>query len=374
MFYGSSDHCAQVTEDDVQNLAKVISILTDFRLTRWSRGEKKSRTSLMLSSDICALLTPILLYCSPSVSLVLLKQNQLLMAVPRAISSLITTEDADKTMTNICIRFYTQFLQSKCKQTNLIEDTNDKQTGKPSDTIETEKKVDSSDIIPLSQDLISSYFELHRKIQQNLDENEISTRQEQIKALYTQEWKKLDTLQLKFDNQQLKHDNFSLNEQLSQLRNELQRTQSEKDQFRNENIQMAHEIDRLKLIPLTHLTTQSQQSSNPISLVENKQQTIIDQLQHLSPHEITQEQAKQCIQEIKYRRETFNDHDMKKSICGSLKHLGSDLYSSPVHFLHELIQVIITFLFLLTLIRFSLFFYRMQKITSMMIQLYHVYV
>ncbi|CAF1046756.1 unnamed protein product [Rotaria sp. Silwood1] len=29
---------------------------------------------------------------------------------------------------------------------------------------------------------------------------------------------------------------------------------------------------------------------------------------------------------------------MRKSICGSLKHLGSDLYSSSVHFLHELIQ------------------------------------
>ncbi|CAF5154930.1 unnamed protein product, partial [Rotaria sp. Silwood1] len=62
------------------------------------------------------------------------------------------------------------------------------------------------------------------------------------------------------------------------------------------------------------------------------------ELQKLSPNEITKEQAEKCIREIFHRRTTFNDNDMRKSICGSLKNLGSDLYSSSVHFLHELIQ------------------------------------
>ncbi|CAF1374580.1 unnamed protein product [Rotaria sordida] len=68
------------------------------------------------------------------------------------------------------------------------------------------------------------------------------------------------------------------------------------------------------------------------------QEDIISQLQNVSPHGITVKQAEQCIREIYRRRTTFDDHDMRKSICGSLKHLGSDLYSSSVHFLHELIQ------------------------------------
>jgi hypothetical protein len=29
---------------------------------------------------------------------------------------------------------------------------------------------------------------------------------------------------------------------------------------------------------------------------------------------------------------------MRKSICGSLRHLGADLYSSALHFIHELVQ------------------------------------
>lgn len=105
-------------------------------------------------------------------------------------------------------------------------------------------------------------------------------------------------------------------------------------------MRMAQEIDHLKATPINIKTIEVQQSTAVVSTNDN-QENIIDQLKDLLPDEITKEQAEKCIREIYYRRTTFNDPDMRKSICGSLKHLGSDLYSSPVHFLHELIQVII---------------------------------
>lgn len=344
LFYGSAEHCAQVTEEDVHQLAEVIHILVDPRVSCWSRSENKTRANFMLLTDICALLTPILLHGLPSVSLALLNKDHLLVTVPKAISSLLKTEDADKKMTNICIRFYTQFVQSKCKQPKLNNDINNEQNIEPSDIepsdiTPTEKNLDPC-ILTLSQDLISSYFDLYRQIQRTSTFDEKSLQQEQMQRLLNDEWKKLDILKLQHHNEQLKHEHMSLQEELSKLRNELQRTQSEKDQFRTENTRMAQEIDRLKLMSTTGITTVSQPSSSLASdNNNNNQENTIDELKHLSPHEITREQAEQCIKEIHRRRTTFNDHDMRKSICGSLKHLGSDLYSSPVHFLHELIQV-----------------------------------
>jgi hypothetical protein len=170
--------------------------------------------------------------------------------------------------------------------------------------------------------------------------NEKSAQREQIQRLLKEEWKKLDTLQLQHDHEQLKHKHKAVEEELAQLRNKLERTQSERDQLRKENMRMAQEIDRLKLMPTTGITTESQQSPSPVSTTNNNQENTIDELKNLSPHEITTKQAEQCIKEIYHRRPTFNDPDMRTSICGSLKHLGSDLYSSPVHFLHELIQVV----------------------------------
>jgi hypothetical protein len=323
----------------MHTFAEVIDILADPRMARWSRGENKSRTSLMLISHLCALLTPILLYGLPSTSLALLKEYHLLTAVSKAIVNFLKTEGTDEANINMCVRFYTHFVQSKCKLEKLDDDTEEKEDAKLSDAKTIEHSISSSAPLNLSQDLISSYFNLHRQIQRISLLDEKSVQQEQIQALLKEEWKKLDILQLQHDYEQLKHENMSLQEELSQLKDKLQRTQLENDQFRKENIRMAQEIDNLKLMPTTSITIESQQLSNSASAVNNNKDNTIDELTNLSPHEISKEQAEQCIREIYHRRTTFNDHDMRKSICGSLKHLGSDLYSSPVHFLHELIQV-----------------------------------
>jgi hypothetical protein len=317
LFYGSADHCAQVVEDDIRNWVEAINVLADPRMSCWARGEDKLRMSLLLISELCALLTPILLYGLPSVNLALLNEDRLLVTVPTAIRGLLNAKHIDEDRTNMCIRFYSQFVQSKCKQEELADITDDIEEQSLSDAKTTEQTVNASAPLNLSQDLISSYFDLYRQIQTT--------------SLFDQ----------KSIQQELKKHQTSLKDELSQLKNELQRTQSERDQFRKENMRMAQEIDNLKLRPVSSVTEESQQTSMPVAADKNNQDNTVDELQALSPHEITVEQAEKCIREIHHRRTTFNDHDMRKSICGSLKHLGSDLYSSPVHFLHELIQVIL---------------------------------
>jgi hypothetical protein len=131
---------------------------------------------------------------------------------------------------------------------------------------------------------------------------------------------------------------------LTHLSEELQRTQSARDQYLTEKIQVAQEIDRLKLATPTNVIIKTNRVPASVSTEKDitDQTDIINQLKTVLPHQITTEQAEQFIREIYRRRTTFQDEDMRKSICGSLKHLGSDLYSSSVHFLHELIQVNVT--------------------------------
>jgi predicted nucleic acid-binding Zn-ribbon protein len=195
--------------------------------------------------------------------------------------------------------------------------------------------------LSLTEDLLSSYYNLYRQFQKSILFEENSAQQKQLQALFETEWKKIDILQLKHDYDQLKKEHQSTDEKLAHLRDELQRIQSERDQLQREQIQMAQEIDRLKSATPTNVIVQSDQVQTNFSIKKNinDQINIIDQLQDLLPHQIKTEQAEQFIQEIYHRRTTFDDPDMRKSICGSLKHLGSDLYSSSVHFLHELIQV-----------------------------------
>ncbi|CAF1231547.1 unnamed protein product [Rotaria sp. Silwood1] len=344
LFYGSADHCAQVTEDDVHNLAEVIEVLADVRMIRWSNGEKKSRYTPMLISELCALLSPILLYSSPAVNLALVNEDNLLLTVPKAIHYLLKMKSIDQDTIDACICFYTQFVQSKFKRNELVIDIQDEEKNEQLDTKTIEQSIDSFVPLQISKDLIVSYYNLYRQIQETSLSEEKSAQQNQIQILFDEEWKKFNIQQLEHNYKQVENEKKSLNEELTKLRHELQRTQSERDQFRKDNIQMAQEIDNLKLRPIISNIEKSQQLSAVVSTAttttnnNNDQNNIIDELQKLSPNEITKEQAEKCIREIFHRRTTFNDNDMRKSICGSLKNLGSDLYSSSVHFLHELIQ------------------------------------
>ena len=351
LLHGSADHCANITVDDVQVLAEVMQVLSSRRLSSWTRGDSRARLSLILISDLCAILTPILLYSSPAVHSALFDQVSLLTAVPRAIEGLVKFGANNAGVIDMCVRFYTKFVQ--CKFTHDESPNDDSENESPtleetpenvSATIAAEPINDQTVALKLNDDLIASYFRLYRDFQRSESLDESLARQEQRRDLFETEWKKLNVLQLKHDYDQLQADHRSTQDELMLLRSELQRTQSERDQLRKENGHMAEEIDRLKLnsASQTNVTTSEPAATHasPASTSESQQENIVDQLQSLRPCEITREQAEKCIHELNHRRATFDDHDMRKSICGSLKHLGSDLYSSSVHFLHELIQVV----------------------------------
>jgi len=332
----------QVTEDDVHQIVEAIEALTDSRLTRWGQGENRSRLSLLFVIDLCTFLTPILLHGRPKISLVLINETRLLTLIPRTISMLLRDSVCKIDAIDVCLRFYTRLIESKYKQGDITDDdSDDEEDIKTPPTTTTEPIIQPMNSLSLTKDLLSSYYNLYRQFQKSILFEKNSAQQKQLQALFETEWKKIDILQLKHDYDQLKKEHQSIDEKLAHLRDELQRTQSERDQLQREKMQMAQEIDRLKLATPTNVIVQSDQVITNVSITKNinDQTNIIDQLRDLLPHQIKTEQAEQFIQEIYHRRTTFDDPDMRKSICGSLKQLGSDLYSSSVHFLHELIQV-----------------------------------
>lgn len=339
LLYGSSEHCDQITVDDANRLADTIDILTDSRLFRCIPNEKPY--SLMLVSDLCTILYPILQYGLREVTIALRSQTSLLKSLPEAIRFLLPY---GKELADPCIRFYTMLMRSiftDCKAGYVSETEqfvtlpiiNNVQSGMVLDAKGTELKLTRDTTLNLDRDLISSYFELNRTYHDVLSQAAQSTT-EKAEELLNKEWEAFDRKKLELDHARLKQDNDSMQEELSRLHDELQRTRSERDQFEL-NIEHTHSMNEVQPISLASSTVPLQPSVLP-DLSNNKN---LD-LENVLPSNITREQAESFIQEIYHRRVTFNDHDMRKSICGSLKHLGSDLYSSPVHFLHELIQVL----------------------------------
>lgn len=352
LFYGSADHCREITSRDVHQIIEVISVLADKRMSTWSRGESQTRSSLHLVTDLCAFLMPIYLYGPTSVCSAITDERILLVSLPRTIQLLVTSGTNQASIIEACVRFYARYVELQSKVTDDSDDDDDSDETKsneedPSDgtsVTTTNSSLEPSVVQPLSfdHDLISAFYRLHQSFKFSLKEEENSTQKERLKELFDTEWKKIDVLQQKNDLDRLKQEHLSLTEQINKLKDELQRTQSERQQFQQETIQMGQEIERLRSTSSanTEVSVSNEVSS---SVVTNKtavvQDDIIDQLQDLTPNQITSEQAERCIRELNRRRTTFDDLDMRKSICGSLKHLGSDLYSSSVHFLHELIQV-----------------------------------
>ena len=345
LFYGSTDHCKQVTEDDIHNFAEVMSVLVDVYMNCLGRDKVIPFPSLVLFSDLCHLLTPIFLYSLPSINLVLLNEDRLLICIPQAVTLWLKTTSIDKAMINKCIRLYTLLIESKCKQAELNNDPKDGEDAASFDAKITEKNAISSTPLNLSEDLISSHFNLRRQIQKSFVSDQKSALDEQIQTLLKEEWKNLDIGQLQCNNEQLKHENKKLDVRLSQVEDELKYTQSERDQYREENREKAREMDRLKQASITSVIKEHRQAPSHISMTNNNQNNINDELKDLSPEQITEDQAKRFIEKIYEQRTAFNDEDMKNSVCGSLEQLGSGLYSSSVHFLYELIQVVSLLIF-----------------------------
>lgn len=323
--------------------ARVTTVLANPRSIRWSRGENKARLSLILISELCELMTPILLHGSSSVHKAFSSETSLFLSIPAATEHLLQIKNTKEDMIKVCLRFYTHLVQAKCKQLRPDDEQEQEEHSELPDTPPTQQQpIESLLSSHLSKDLISAYFDLNSQIEKISSSNNTSEQQDQFRKLLQEEWRRVDILQLQCDYKQLNDKHLSLQQELTRRQSELERTQTDRDQLRQENKRLAEEIDRQKH-SATLPTTPVESIRSPITspAINSDQTNMIDSLKSLSPEEITPHQAEQSIREIHHRRTTFNDPDMRKSICGSLKHLGSDLYSSPVHFLHELIQVLL---------------------------------
>jgi hypothetical protein len=339
LFYGATDHCKQVTEDNISQITKTMNIL--LKLHSWNRSHSGTvnLASLLLISDLCAFLKPFFLYGPRSINSMLNRDDSLLRLIPLVITCLLTRSTIKYESVEVCMNFYSCIIRSRCNMTSVDDETICR-----SETTEmniSESDDDAPKPLLLSKDLIASYYTLYRQCQATVIANKQWTQEKQRQKLLDTEWKHLDMAQLKCDYEQLKETHRTMNDELTQMRNELQRAQFERDQFRQENIHLSNRIDRLERVPSSVMTIESNHPliSSSSHSIDNTTNDIIEQLKDRLPHQITAEQAEQYIREIYKRRTTFADHDMRKSICGSLKHLGSDLYSSSVHFLQELIQV-----------------------------------
>lgn len=226
LLYASTDHCSQVTEDDVQNFAEVIAILVDPRIATWRCNQNKTRGTCMLVSHLCSLLVPIFIYGTPAVNISFIKQMSFLRTIPRTIRYLLESKVVDESMVNACVQFYTLLVQSTCKQEQLAEINDDKES---SDESEDKENIVIADLSVNPRDLISSFFDLQWNVQQILISNKESIQRKQVQSLLQVEWKNLDILQLQQKYEELERETKSLTETLSQTKEELQRTQSEKD-------------------------------------------------------------------------------------------------------------------------------------------------
>lgn len=328
---GSLYQCLEMTVDDVRALVESIGTLADHRLSLCKRPDEK-HFSFILISNLCSILIPILQYSSPDVSSALRRESLLLKVIPEAIQ-VLSSVDAESI--DACFRFYSILIQMKQKDLELrrVDETEKSQI-----TAIEEPQTNTTIPLKLTRDLIVSYFEMNRKYSKFILPDENSAENNARKLLEI-EWEKFDLSQLKHEHEQLRQQHSILQNTNEEMEKKLRWIESEHSRLQIENTELIKEIDSRKVMTTNNTTVDASLSSNADFPTRSTQRNIIDELRNVSSDEITEDQAKLFIEEIHHRRMAFSDKDMRDSICGSLKHLGSHLYTSPVHFLHELIQV-----------------------------------
>lgn len=341
LLYSSPDHCMHITVNDVYFLIKIINILVDNRLYRWIDNRK--RFSLILVSDLCTILCPMLQHASSEVALVLKNATHLLKTIPEVIGFILHNGND---YVDPCYRFYSMLLrlilkddtpkditESETLMKLPIQDENELATDV------NEKTYDATNVLPLDKDLILSYFNLNRKYYspESIDQN---SGNDKAKILLSNEWKKFDLLELKHDNEQLRKENNLSKDEISRLHDKFKRTQAECDRSKTEMNRLTTMIEQLTAMSTSNLQeTIIQTSASSVSAGESHEENTVDQIEDIPPHAIAVERAEKFIRAISHRRSSCKNDDMRQSVRGSLQHLGSDLYTSPVHFLYELIQV-----------------------------------
>jgi hypothetical protein len=139
------------------------------------------------------------------------------------------------------------------------------------------------------------------------------------------------TLQLAEQKQQ----NTELAEQLEKMTKLKEAADAEKAQLQAELARLRAELVKPQLNSSSEVVKGSSTSTESPQ-VEEQNQERDPLLDVTDPSEVSHEAAVQFINNLKQKRDSLKT--LRKTICGSLRQLGPDLYSLSSHFINELIQ------------------------------------
>jgi len=163
-------------------------------------------------------------------------------------------------------------------------------------------------------------------------------------------YEKADKEKLKLIIEEQKIENFELNAEKLAMKSVLEKEKQNFDILLNSNRGL--ELEKFELKQKISLLMQENEEKaraiakiqalsmeKPINDQENAQSFDEDHDEFLfvtSPEFISESQARFFIENLQKTRK--NMKDLRSSICGALKFLGNDLYSSQTHFFYEIIQ------------------------------------
>lgn len=341
LYHGSSETSGQVKTEDVEKFINVIDTLVDRVVSTDRSTNNRINFSIQLVQSLCQLLSPILLLGSRDVNELIRADKSLPEAIHRVL--LMSRDNRYKNSAHKCLQVYNKIMKLKIEgmDMRIYEDSANETEEETAETISVEK-VDININETHVRDIMKEYYVLREKFSALKKYNLNSSKHEEVNQMFKRECETLNSFQIKYEYEKLQQDFVEVNKQLVEYKEKLSLLEIAKDQMEKRITEMNEEIAKAQMtvhrgdIPIVSsdgktLTTTSSNTPSDDNLDEL--------LEQLSPEAINADQAKQYIKSIYHRRVTFNEPDMKKSICGSLNQLGSDLYSSSVHFLHELIQV-----------------------------------
>lgn len=341
LFYGSTDLSGQAKEEDIIQIIRIIDILIRKSSSQGQEAKNSDdQYTLHLASALCNLLLPILRYGTPAVNKIFQNERCLTKKVIQLISYMDETRTNDD-MIESCLELYSELKRVRCTQKSSKEALNsminDQDTLRDYQKLHEGTAVHSNDGSQTStscEEIIKMHCDVWKKFQRLIFDQKKSIKKEMLEKMLEDERKKLDLLNTKCNYEILDQQYQAAMEQIKQNKEELERSNIEQERLQREMTKLQRKLNEQDRKPITGMIAEK-------TLIEpiNIDDEIVFELDKLSPAAISPEQSKRFIREIYRRRTTFRDADMRKSICGSLKQLGSDLYGSSVHFVHEIIQV-----------------------------------
>lgn len=340
-FYESTDFSGQVKEKDVIQIIEVIDILISISSPQQHESTNfDNQYTLKLAGALCSLLQPILRYGTTEVNKVFQRDSCLTERIIQLISYMNKNHTNDD-MIESCFKLYSQLKRLQFMRKSSSEDfhsvTYDRDTLCDHQTFQESTKTESNDdshTTASCKEIIKRHHDVWKKFQRLIFDQKNSTKREMLERLLEDKHKQLNSLDKTYQYETLCQNYQAATEELEQCKQELLCVNSKREQLQQEVTQLKRKHNEQNQHPIT-------QSVAKKSLIKSidANDTIVLELDELSPAVISQEQSERFIREICRRRTSFCEWDMRKSICGSLKHLGSDLYGSSVHFVHEIIQV-----------------------------------